>query len=44
MSSANTITESVKPENLLAMVKATKEFGRYPIDVPKLLADVGDTP
>ena len=32
MSSANTITSSVKPENFLAMVNTTKEFGQYPID------------
>ena len=40
MSSANTIASSVKPENFLAMVKTTKEFGQYPIDVERLLADV----
>ena len=33
MSSANTITSSVKPENFLAMVRTTQEFGRYPIEV-----------
>ena len=31
MSSANTITSSVKPENFLAMVETTKTFGQYPI-------------
>ena len=31
MSSGNTIASSVKPENLLAMVNATKEYGVYPI-------------
>ncbi|MGO8745306.1 MAG: uroporphyrinogen decarboxylase family protein [Thermoguttaceae bacterium] len=31
MSSANTITSSVRPENYLAMVKTTKQFGQYPI-------------
>jgi len=31
MSSANTIASSVKPENFLAMVKTTREFGEYPI-------------
>ena len=36
MSSANTITSVVKPENFLAMVNTTKEFGKYPIDVSKL--------
>lgn len=40
MSSANTIASSVKPENFLAMINTTKEFGRYPIDVDRLLADV----
>ena len=33
MSSANTITSSVKPENFLAMVRTTQELGRYPIEV-----------
>ena len=33
MSSGNTISSSVKPENFLAMVNATKELGRYPIDL-----------
>ena len=33
MSSANTIASSVKPENFLAMINTTKEFGRYPIEV-----------
>ena len=32
MSSANTISSSVKPENFLAMVNTTREFGQYPID------------
>ena len=36
MSSANTIASSVKPENFLAMVNTTKEFGKYPIDREKL--------
>ena len=40
MSSANTIASSVKPENFLAMVNTTKQFGRYPIDVEKLLGEV----
>jgi uroporphyrinogen-III decarboxylase len=40
MSSANTITRSVKPENYLAMVRTTQEFGRYPIDAERLLADL----
>jgi len=31
LSSANTIAPGVKPENFLAMVQATKQFGRYPI-------------
>jgi uroporphyrinogen decarboxylase len=31
MSSGNTISSSVKPENFLAMVQTTKEFGLYPI-------------
>jgi len=40
MSSANTITSSVKPENFLAMINTTKQFGQYPIDADRLLADV----
>ena len=40
MSSANTIASSVKPENFLAMINTTKEFGRYPIDADRLLAEV----
>jgi uroporphyrinogen-III decarboxylase len=32
MSSGNTISSSVKPENFLAMVQTTREFGNYPID------------
>jgi uroporphyrinogen decarboxylase len=39
MSSANTITSSVKPENFLAMINTTRRFGRYPIDADQLLAD-----
>lgn len=31
ISSSNTIHEGVKPENYLAMIRATKEFGTYPI-------------
>ncbi|NTV83164.1 MAG: hypothetical protein HGA23_02545 [Bacteroidales bacterium] len=31
MSSGNTISSSVKPENFLAMIRTTKEFGVYPI-------------
>lgn len=31
MSSGNTITSCVKPENYLAMVRTTQELGRYPI-------------
>jgi uroporphyrinogen-III decarboxylase len=31
MSSANTISSSVRPENYLAMVRTTREFGAYPI-------------
>ena len=42
MSSGNTIAASVRPENLLAMVETTKEFGRYPIDREKLLAEGQD--
>ncbi len=33
ISSSNTIHEGVKPENYLAMIRATKEFGTYPIAV-----------
>ena len=36
MSSANTITSSVRPENYLAMVKVTKELGQYPITTEKV--------
>jgi uroporphyrinogen decarboxylase len=36
MSSANTITSSVRPENFLAMVRTTQQFGRLPIDVQTL--------
>ncbi len=42
MSSANTITSSVKPENFLAMVETCKTFGTYPIDTEALLADAND--
>jgi uroporphyrinogen decarboxylase len=31
MSSANTITSSVRPENYLALVNTTRQFGRYPL-------------
>jgi uroporphyrinogen decarboxylase len=37
LSSANTIASSVKPENFLAMLNTAKQFGRYPIDVERLL-------
>jgi len=36
MSSANTIASWVKPENFLAMVRTTQEFGHYPIQVDRL--------
>lgn len=36
MSSANTITSSVKPENFLAMINTTRRFGQYPIRVESL--------
>ena len=36
MSSGNTIANSVNPDNYLAMVNTTKEFGCYPIDVEGL--------
>jgi len=39
MSSANTIAGSVKPENFLAMVRTTQEFGVYPIDRDRLLSE-----
>jgi uroporphyrinogen decarboxylase len=32
MSSGNTISSSVRPENFLAMVQTTREFGNYPIN------------
>jgi len=31
MSSGNSISSSVKPENFLAMVETTKKYGRYPL-------------
>jgi len=37
LSSANTIASSVRPENFLAMVNTGKQFGKYPIDVERLL-------
>ena len=40
MSSANTITASVKPENFLAMVETTQQFGTYPITSESLLASL----
>ena len=40
MSSGNTIASSVNPQNYLAMVNTTKEFGCYPIDVESLKADI----
>jgi len=42
MSSANTISESVKPENFLAMIRTTREFGTYPIDREAILAELGE--
>jgi len=33
MSSANTIASSVTPENFLAMVRTTQQYGRYPIEL-----------
>jgi len=33
LASVHTITDEVPPENILAMVDAVEEFGRYPIDV-----------
>lgn len=45
MSSANTITSSVRPENFLAMARTTQQFGRYPIEVDRLLEpNRGDPP
>ncbi len=38
LSSANTITSSVKPENFLAMIDTAREFGCYPIEQEALLA------
>jgi uroporphyrinogen decarboxylase len=32
LSSSNSIHSGVKPENFLAMVEATKKFGKYPIN------------
>jgi uroporphyrinogen decarboxylase len=36
MSSGNTIASCVRPENYLAVVRTTQEFGRYPISVTKI--------
>jgi len=36
MSSANTIAASVKPENYMAMIETTMQFGTYPIDTARL--------
>jgi len=41
LSSANTITQSVKPENYAAMVKTARECGRYPVDRGRLLSEAG---
>jgi len=37
MSSGNSISSSVDPENFVAMVETTRQFGTYPIDVAKLV-------
>ena len=37
MSSGNTVALCVRPENYLAMVRTAQEFGRYPIDVNRLV-------
>jgi len=34
MSSSNTIHPGVKAENYIAMVRAAKKYGKYPIDIP----------
>jgi uroporphyrinogen decarboxylase len=34
LSSANTITSAVRPENFIAMVRAARDFGGYPIAAP----------
>ena len=34
LSSGNSITSAVQPENFLAMVETAHEYGRYPIDRP----------
>ena len=36
MSSANTIASSVRPENYMAMIETTMQFGTYPIDTARL--------
>jgi uroporphyrinogen decarboxylase len=41
LSSANTIAPWVKPENFLAMIKTTQEYGHYPIPSPRPLAGEG---
>jgi uroporphyrinogen decarboxylase len=33
MSSSNTIHPGVKAENYIAMVRAAKKYGKYPIDI-----------
>jgi uroporphyrinogen decarboxylase len=38
ISSANSLTDYCKPENVWAMARAVKKYGRYPLD-PSLLAD-----
>jgi uroporphyrinogen decarboxylase len=34
ISSSNTIHPGVKAENYIAMVRAAKKYGKYPIDIP----------
>ena len=34
MHSSNSIHSSVNPENYLAMIQATREYGKYPLDLP----------
>jgi uroporphyrinogen decarboxylase len=33
LSSSNSIHSGVKPENFLAMIAATKRFGKYPVNL-----------
>jgi uroporphyrinogen decarboxylase len=36
IASSNTIHSAVKPENYLEMVRTTREYGKYPLDIKAL--------